>query len=190
MFVERGRDDLRDELAIDADVVGQDVVSLEGVADGVLEQVAGGALEGVVEDAAARVEAGGHTDEGMYLDLVKHIGPLQGDEVVPSRLVTGHHLGQLGIVELRVGFGKEALQFLEGLVMLIGKIGLVTVVVDPFLDFLLERDEVGVKDGINGKELFIGLDDVEGGVEEEDDILYLHEEAMGIGLAAFGGCVK
>ncbi len=190
VFIKRGSDDLRDKLAIDADVVGQDVVSLEGVADGVFEQVAGGALEGVVEDAAARVEAGGHTDEGMYLDLVKHIGPLQGDEGVPSRLVTGHHLGQVGVVELRVGFGKEALQFLEGLVMLIGKIGLVTVVVNPFLDFLLERDEVGVKDGINGKELFIGLDDVEGGVEEEDDVLYLHEEAMGIGLAAFGGGVE
>ena len=74
--------------------------------------------------------------------------------------------------------------------MLIGKIGLVTVVVDPFLDFLLERDEVGVKDGVDGKELIIGLDDVDSGVKEEDDILYLHKEAVGIGLAAFRGGVE
>ena len=74
--------------------------------------------------------------------------------------------------------------------MLIGKIGLVTVLVDPFLEFLLERDEVGVKDGVDGKELFVGLDDVEGDVKEEDNILYLHEEAVGISLAALGCSVE
>lgn len=74
--------------------------------------------------------------------------------------------------------------------MLIGKIGLVTVLVDPFLDFLFERDEIGEKDGVDGKELVIGLDDVEGVVKEKDDILYLHEKAVGISLAAFRGGVE
>lgn len=74
--------------------------------------------------------------------------------------------------------------------MLIGKIGLVSVLVDPVLDFLLERDEVGEKDGVDREERVIGLDDVEGGVKEEDDILYLHEEATGIGLTAFRGGVE
>ena len=74
--------------------------------------------------------------------------------------------------------------------MLIRKVGFVTVLVDPFLEFLLERDEVGVKDGVDGKELFVGLDDVEGDVKEEDNILYLHEETVGIGLAALGGGVE
>ena len=99
VFVECGGNDLGDELAIDADVVRQDVIGLEGAGDGVFEQVVGGAFEGVVEDAASRVEAGGHADESMYLNLVKHIAPFLGDEGFPSRLITGHHLGQVGVVE-------------------------------------------------------------------------------------------
>lgn len=93
VFVECGGNDLRDELAVRADVVGQDVVGLEGAGDGVFKQVVGGAFEGMVEDAAARVEPGGHADEGMDFGLMKHIGPFLGDEGVPCRLVTGHHLG-------------------------------------------------------------------------------------------------
>lgn len=74
--------------------------------------------------------------------------------------------------------------------MFFGKIGFVAVLTDPFLDFLPEGDEVGEEDRIDGEELLIGLYDVDGVVEEENDVLYLHEEAMGIGLAAFGGGVE
>ena len=74
--------------------------------------------------------------------------------------------------------------------MLFGKIGFVAVLTDPFLNFLPEGDEVGEEDRIDGKELLIGLYDIDGVVEEEDDVLYLHEEAMGVGLAAFGGGVE
>ena len=142
------------------------------------------------EDAAARVEAGRHTDEGMHFGLVKHIGPFLSDEGVPSRPVAGHHLGQVGVVETRVGFGEKVLQFLEGLIMVLGEVGFVAVLVDPFLDFLFKGDEVGEEYRIDGKERLIGSYDVDGVVEEEDDVLNLHEEAMGIGLTAFRSGVE
>ena len=74
--------------------------------------------------------------------------------------------------------------------MFFGEIGFVAVLADPFLDFLPEGDEVGEGDRIDGEKLLIGLYDVDGVVEEENDVLYLHEEAMGVGLAAFGGGVE
>lgn len=99
VFVECGGDDLRDKLAIGADVVGQDIVGLEGSSDRMFMQVLSSAFESVVEDAAARVEAGGHADEGMDFGLMKHIGPFLGDEGIPYLLIAGHHLSQVGVVE-------------------------------------------------------------------------------------------
>lgn len=74
--------------------------------------------------------------------------------------------------------------------MFFGEIGFVAVLADPFLDFLPEGDEVGEEDRIDGKKLLIGLYDVDGIVEEKDNVLYLHEETMGVGLAAFRGGVE
>lgn len=59
VFVERGGDDFRDEVAVGADVVEEDVVVIEGVGDRIVLELGEGLLGGVVEDAAAGVGLGG-----------------------------------------------------------------------------------------------------------------------------------
>ncbi len=190
VLVKRGRDDLRDETAVGADVLEEDVIVIKGEGEGVVLESGEGLIGGVVEDAAARGGVGWHASEGLHLHLVEHAGPLHGEEMTPDLFVAAHHLAQVGSVEFGAGLFEAGTQLLERLEVLFVQAGVVALFFQGIFDFILEGAEIHIEDRGDGKQFRVGLDDIDGGVDVEDHALDFYQETMGIGFAALGGGVK